>query len=751
MALGQRELYIILRARDEASRILNRAGSSIKHMSDESRLAAQNHIKQGQSLVTIGAAITVAGAAGVKWLNDSTTAAADYNQKTALTLTQVDKVGVKLKDIGDIGLDVAKKIPIPFDEIQGGLYDIFSSMDVSVPQAQHLLTEFSKAGVAGQTDLQTAGRGTIAILNAWHMPASKVNEVNDVMFKLVQKGVGTYEQFSSAIGRAIPSTVRAGGSIQDLAGMMAFMTRNGLSTAQAATSAGRAFDAMSNPKTEKHMKEIGLSVKDASGQFKPMSQIVEELNGKLGKMTAPERAKAMQALFLGSGGTIQARRFFDLAVPGFKQLNTLTGQVTDSSGSMKQAYDTMFKQPQSQVQLLSNQYKAMRVEIGERLLPIKMKLVQWGMKLIAMWENLSPKTQKIIVITIAVTAVLLILAGILIIVAGGILMMMGAAALAGVALAPLIVTILLVVAVIAALIAIVILCIKYHQQIWDFMKKMWKDVLDFMTSFGTTVNKIIDTFLTDIKNSFVTQWNAVKKFWIDTWNDMKAEAVGIWNAIKKFFVDTWNDMKAEAIGAWNKITGAIKSAGNNIKSAVSNVKSTVVNTFKSMASSAWSTVSNGFMRIVNFYKTLPGKIKAAAGRGAGSLLNGIGRQIIQSLINGVNGMIGSLKKKFSDITNMIPGWKGPADVDKKLLLNAGQLTMQGYADGLDKQLPMVKAKLKGLTAQVPALVGSARPVGSASPMAAAPGAIQNFYITTQEIDPRKHAADLGFQIAARVG
>lgn len=751
MALGQRELYIILRARDEASRILNRAGSDIKHMSDESKKAAQNHIKQGQSLVTIGAAITVAGAAGVKWLNDATTAASGYNQKTALTLTQVDKVGVSLKDVGDIGLQVAKTIPVPFDEIQGGLYDIFSSMDVSVPQAQHLLTEFSKAAVAGQTDLQTAGRGTIAIMNAWHMPATKVNEVNDIMFKLVQKGVGTYEQFSSAIGRAIPSTVRAGGSIKDLAGMMAFMTRNGLSTAQAATSAGRAFDAMSNPKTEKHMKDIGLSVKDANGNFKPMVQIIGELNEKMKNMTAPERAKALQELFLGSGGTIQARRFFDLAIPGFKQLNNLTGQVTDSSGAMQQAYDTMFKQPQSQMQLLNNQYQAMRVEIGERLLPIKMKLIEIGMKLIAMWENLSPHTQKIIVITIAVTSVLVTLAGILTIVAGGILMMMGAAALAGISLAAVASTIALVIAAVVALAVIVVLVIKYHTQIWNFIKKVWSAIADWMYSFGLTFNKIIDTFLTDMKDSVVSQFNFVKKFWRDTWHDMKSEAVSAWNAIKNFFVTTWNDMKAEAVAAWNKITGTIKSAYNSIKSATSIVKGYVTSTIKTMGSTAYSYVKTEFNKVIDFFRGLPGKIKAAAGRGAGSLLNGIGRQIIQSLINGVNGMIGSLKKKFSDITNLIPSWKGPADVDKKLLVNAGQLTMQGYADGLDKALPMVKAKLSGLTAKVPSLVGSARPVGGASPMVGAPGTTQNFYITTQEIDPRKHAADLGFQIAARLG
>jgi TP901 family phage tail tape measure protein len=743
---------LILRARDEATRVLRGAAGNINDMSSASKKAAQAHIDQGKSLVTVGAGIAYAGALGVKWLVDSTNAAGDYNTQVAYTKTQTDKVQVSLKELSKIGLDLAKTIPVPFEEIQGGLYDIFSSMDVTVPQAQNLLTEFSKAAVAGQTDLQTAGKGTIAILNAWKLPATEVNRVNDVMFRLVQKGVGTYTQFSSAIGRAIPSTVRAGNSIEDLAGMMAFMTRNGLSTAQAATSAGRAFDAMSNPATEEHMKDIGLSVRNAKGEFKPMAQVVEELNGKLKNMTAPERADALKKLFLGSGGTIQARRFFDLAIPGFKELNLRTKEMHDSAGTMEGAYKTMFDTPQAQMQLMTNKYQAMRVEVGDRLLPIKMKLVEIIMKVLDAWDRLSPGTQKFIVIAAAVASVLTVLVGILVIVAGGILMIMGAAALAGVALSTVAVVIGVVIAVIVAIIAVAWLLYDNWDAIMSWFREQW------------------DLFLKDIqrwKDGIVNAWKGFIQFWKDVWEGVKIVSKQVWTAIlewlsnvgtnavnklkaiwtpiSNFFKTLWLAVKSATMTVWNAIINFFQLLPGRTYNAVVSIKNRLTSFFSSVGTAVKNTVVSKFTSVVNWFKTLPGKIRGAI-PSPGSMLNGIGRSIVQGLINGVSSMIGSLKNKFSQITNLIPSWKGPANVDKKLLYGAGQLTMQGYGEGIEDGAGAIKTKLGGMTKRIPSWVpGQGEGNGGGGEVT------QNFYITTQEIDPKKHAADLGFLLASKVG
>ena len=70
-------------------------------------------------------------------------------------------------------------------------------------------------------------------------------------------------------------------------------------------------------------------------------------------------------------------------------------------------------------------------------------------------------------------------------------------------------------------------------------------------------------------------------------------------------------------------------------------------------------------------------------------------------------MIGSVRSKLSELTSMIPSWKGPAPVDKVLLTPAGEMIMQGLIKGLESQYGAVRDSLRGLTEDLtkPATIG----------------------------------------------
>src|SRR5690606_32665351 len=135
----------------------------------------------------------------------------------------------------------------------------------TVSGAEMILRGFSRGAVAGQVELTDAGRATIAILNAWGLEAEEINRVMDVQFQLVRKGVGDYSEFATTIGNSIPAAVAAGQSVESLSGMLAFMTRQGLSAARASTSAARALELVARPNVQKNLEDYGVTVKDANG------------------------------------------------------------------------------------------------------------------------------------------------------------------------------------------------------------------------------------------------------------------------------------------------------------------------------------------------------------------------------------------------------------------------------------------------------------------------------------------------------
>jgi TP901 family phage tail tape measure protein len=434
MPVSARELFLIIRAKDEASRVLRGISREFSTVDRARAAAAHRTIAAGSALASVGAGIAIVGAAGVAFLGHATQSAIEYNRTVALTKTQIDNVRVSSDRLSKIGTNIAHNIAVPLDQVQPALYDIFSSMNVGVGGAQKLLKNFSKGAVAGQTDIQTAGRATIALMNAFDVPVSKVSKLMDFQFRLVQKGVGTYEQFATVIGRAIPSAVRAGQTYQTLGGMMAFLTRNGLSAAMAASSSARALDAFSNPKTAENAKTLGLRIRDATGNFRPLADIVTDLQKKLSDMTKPQRAKALYKLFLGSGGTIQARRFIDVVTKSGLKVNQFRGFVDDmynSSGRAGKAYKTMADTMAARQQILNNRWQIAKITLGNALMPMFEQLIGWLERVSKWWDSLDASTKAAIARWAAYVSIGAIVVGTLTAIAGAVIMLRGALMLAG--------------------------------------------------------------------------------------------------------------------------------------------------------------------------------------------------------------------------------------------------------------------------------------------------------------------------------
>jgi hypothetical protein len=108
MPLSTREVLLVIRAKDQASRTLNGIGAGFTHLDQEARRAAQNQLAAGSALMTLGVGLGALGAIGIQTLSGMRKDAVDYNKTVALTRTQIDQAGVSLQAVGKIGLDVAK-------------------------------------------------------------------------------------------------------------------------------------------------------------------------------------------------------------------------------------------------------------------------------------------------------------------------------------------------------------------------------------------------------------------------------------------------------------------------------------------------------------------------------------------------------------------------------------------------------------------------------------------------------------------
>lgn len=386
MPLATRELELIIIARDHTSAALARIGGA---------------------MTILGGAIARVGAAGVSELAKMTQESIEFRRQIALAFTQAEIEGLQFNDVLNMVRDSARRTAVPIEELTGATFDIFSTIDLdSVDQAQGLLDAFARSAVAGQAPVENIGRATLAWLNALDLAPTveNANRILDTQFELVRKGAGTYEEFAGEIGKAIPAFVAANQEVEEFSGTLAFLTREGLNPAMAATSAARAIELLYSPKAIAGLEKLGITTIGATGEFRKMDDLLADVVKQFEGLDSAERKIAFKEIF--GQGRIQARRFFDLILNegGFEGFLTLLEDVRQSAGGVNEAFDIMTQEPAVQLEFLRNQFMILRQEIGdqfiplltERLIPAMSILLDWWFELddlqkqnVAQWAGIA--------------------------------------------------------------------------------------------------------------------------------------------------------------------------------------------------------------------------------------------------------------------------------------------------------------------------------------------------------------------------
>lgn len=248
---------------------------------------------------------------------------------------------------------------------------------------------------------------------------------------------------------------------------------------------------------------------------------------------------------------------------------------------------------------------------------------------------------------------------------------------------------------------------KVVQAVWGAIQTAISAVVEWVT--GTAVPWITGAW-DAISGAAQALWAKVTGAWDAIVSGVKAALAviqAVWSA-------AWGAVSAVASAVWSAITSVITARVNAARSVVTSVVgairtavSSAFNVLGGIVSSAWNAVYNAISGPINrAYQTVSsvvGQIKAVFS-GASSWLIDAGKSIIQGLIDGISSKIRAVTDTLKGLTASIPDWKGPADVDRRLLVGNGQLIMGGLIKGLQSGYGDVRRELQGMTADLPTAV-----------------------------------------------
>jgi phage-related protein len=264
----------------------------------------------------------------------------------------------------------------------------------------------------------------------------------------------------------------------------------------------------------------------------------------------------------------------------------------------------------------------------------------------------------------------------------------------------------LLIGLIIALVAVIALAILNWDKIVIAFKLGWLYIEDAFAKGKAAVDVLL---------------RAVADFFIQRWTSIVATTQRAIDGVLAFIgriaevpgrIAAWlTDMKDRAVAKFQEFVSA---AGNKIDAVLGVIQRLggIPGKIAGFVQSAKDQAVSKFNSLVDWVKGLPDRISNALGD-LGSLLKNAGRDIINGLLDGITEKFGAVQDKLSELTGMLPNWKGPEAVDKKLLFKPGTWVIGGLIEGLDSMIPQVERTLQGLTTdiglQVDAAAAPARP------------------------------------------
>lgn len=352
--------------------------------------------KTFSSMTSVGNAISGVGSTLTKSVTVPLVAAGTACTKMAMSFdtnfakvsTLLDKGTVDYAKYKQSILENSTKMGTAVGEYSEAVYQALSA-SVDQGHAIEFTNNAIKLAKSGFTDAASAVDILTTCINAYSMSADDATSISDKLILTQNLGKTTVNELASTMGSVIPTAKSFGVNIDQVCASIAQMTKNGISTAESVTY----LNGMLN--------ELGSAGTDASEALKKKTgkTFVELMNSgmkltdviKILQESAKENKVALNDMF---GNVRAGKGALTLAKDEGSDFNNILQQMTNSAGTTDTAFKKVADTTEARLKKKLNELKNQGIEIGEKLIPLAEKGIQFIGKLADKFNNLSDTQQE---------------------------------------------------------------------------------------------------------------------------------------------------------------------------------------------------------------------------------------------------------------------------------------------------------------------------------------------------------------------
>ena len=329
---------------------------------------AQRSVKRfGKSMKNIGGSMTTnltmplvgLGAVAIKTFADFEQAMLKVKAISGATAEEFKMLEADAKRLGSTTMFTASQVA----ELQLNL----SKLGLT-PQEINKSTE-SILALAQATDSDLGQAATVAAktMNAFGLEAEDMTMIADVMADSFSSTALDMNKFETAMASVAPVAKQAGATLQETTATLGVLVNNGVEASTAGTALRNIF---------LDLAKEGMTFEDAMSQINNATEplaVSMEMFGKRG---------ANVATILAQSGT---------------EIKNLTADFVDSTGEAKAMADIMDSGVAGSLRKLKSQAEGVAISLGEMLIPVFQKLLNFIQNSLATWSGLNENTKTIAV------------------------------------------------------------------------------------------------------------------------------------------------------------------------------------------------------------------------------------------------------------------------------------------------------------------------------------------------------------------
>ncbi len=255
--------------------------------------------------------------------------------------------------------------------------------------------------------------------------------------------------------------------------------------------------------------------------------------------------------------------------------------------------------------------------------------------------------------------------------------------------------------------------------VWD---GFWAAVQTVASAVFDAVRVVVETVLGVIRGVFQQVTGLIDGDWSKFWEGVRTVADSVLGAIKGLVDAGLDAVKGVFSAAFDAVKATVSSALGEVVGLVGGLAGRAVaaagNLLGALAQKGRDLIQGVIDGIGSMWGALSASLAGIPGRVAGAVgdlswvLYDAGWSIIQGLIDGIRDAIPGVRSVLGSVTGLIPDWKGPADVDRRLLEPSGKLILQGLMAGIAAQVPALRVQLAAVTTVIERGVADAPKVRS---------------------------------------